>query len=79
VTAMTALPDHLARQLPAGCRARSVAVLEWGPADADVHVQGNHHLERLRPDDEVTPEAGHFVQEDVPVPLADVANRANWT
>ncbi|MBA2544436.1 MAG: alpha/beta fold hydrolase [Deltaproteobacteria bacterium] len=48
---MVALPDHLARQLPAGFRARIVTtdsehmhVLEWGPADADrtiVLVHGN--------------------------------------
>ncbi len=48
---MVALPEHLARQLPAGCRAHSVAtdgehmhVLEWGPANAErtvVLVHGN--------------------------------------
>lgn len=48
---MVALPDHLARQFPAGFRARTVAtgsehmhVLEWGPADAErtvVLVHGN--------------------------------------
>ena len=48
---MVALPEHLARQLPAGYRAHSVAterehmhVLEWGPANAErtvVLVHGN--------------------------------------
>jgi haloalkane dehalogenase len=57
--------------------------LVWGTRDPILGRVVNH-LERLRPDAEVTrTEAGHFLQEEVPVPLADaiadVAKRARWT
>ena len=48
--------------------------LVWGTRDPILGRVVNH-LARLRPDAEVTrTEAGHFLQEEVPVPLAD-ANR----
>jgi haloalkane dehalogenase len=57
--------------------------LVWGTRDPILGRVVNH-LERLRPDAKVTrTEAGHFLQEEVPVPLAeaivDVARRADWT
>jgi hypothetical protein len=43
-----------------------------------------NHLERLRPDAAIVrTEAGHFLQEEVPEPLAeavlDVVSRASWS
>jgi len=57
--------------------------LVWGTRDPILGRVINH-LERLRPDAKVTrTEAGHFLQEEVPVPLADaivdVAGRARWS
>ena len=57
--------------------------LVWGTKDPILGRVINH-LERLRPDATITrTEAGHFLQEEVPVPLADaitdVAKRAHWT
>jgi pimeloyl-ACP methyl ester carboxylesterase len=57
--------------------------LVWGTKDPILGRVVNH-LARLRPDAEVTrTEAGHFLQEEVPVPLAeaiaDVAKRARWS
>ncbi|MEO8702479.1 MAG: alpha/beta fold hydrolase [Kofleriaceae bacterium] len=57
--------------------------LVWGTRDP---ILGKvvRHLERVRPDAIVTKTgAGHFLQEEVPIPLAeailDVARRATWT
>lgn len=57
--------------------------LVWGTRDP---ILGRvvSHLARLRPDATVTrTEAGHFLQEEVPVPLAeaivDVTRRADWS
>ena len=54
----------------------------WGNKDP---VLGRviNHLERLRPDAKVVrTDAGHFLQEEVPEPLADavldVVGRASW-
>lgn len=57
--------------------------LVWGMKDPILGRVVNH-LARLRPDAQVTKTgAGHFLQEEVPVPLADaivdVAGRADWT
>lgn len=57
--------------------------LVWGMKDPILGRVINH-LARLRPDAEVTKTgAGHFLQEEVPVPLADaildVALRATWS
>jgi haloalkane dehalogenase len=57
--------------------------LVWGTKDPILGRVINH-LARLRPDAEVTKtDAGHFLQEEVPVPLADaivdVARRARWS
>ena len=57
--------------------------LVWGTRDPILGRVINH-LARLRPDATVTrTEAGHFLQEEVPVPIADaitdVARRARWT
>jgi haloalkane dehalogenase len=57
--------------------------LVWGMRDPILGRVINH-LARLRPDAKVTrTEAGHFLQEEVPVPLAeaivDVAHRASWS
>jgi cis-3-alkyl-4-acyloxetan-2-one decarboxylase len=57
--------------------------LVWGTRDPILGRVVNH-LARLRPDAQVTrTSAGHFLQEEVPVPLAeaivDVAQRADWT
>jgi pimeloyl-ACP methyl ester carboxylesterase len=57
--------------------------LVWGMKDPILGRVVNH-LERVRPDARVVrTAAGHFLQEEVPVPLAeaivDVAQRAEWT
>lgn len=57
--------------------------LVWGTRDPILGRVINH-LERVRPDATIVrTEAGHFLQEEVPVPLAeaivDVARRASWT
>ncbi len=57
--------------------------LVWGTRDPILGRVINH-LERMRSDATITrTEAGHFLQEEVPVPLADaitdVAKRARWT
>lgn len=62
--------------------AKVPVALVWGTRDP---ILGRviSHLERLRPDATVRKtEAGHFLQEEVPVPLAEaiveVAGRADW-
>jgi pimeloyl-ACP methyl ester carboxylesterase len=57
--------------------------LVWGRKDPILGRVINH-LERVRPDAKVTrTDAGHFLQEEVPVPLADaivdVVQRADWS
>jgi haloalkane dehalogenase len=74
---MLRVSEELFRTLAAPVR------IVWGTKDP---VLGRviNHLERLRPDATVVrTEAGHFLQEEVPEPLADavldVVQRAKWT
>ncbi len=92
-------PLALARMVPDSLDHRSVPALEvvdemfrtvavpisivWGDKDP---VLGRviNHLARLRPDAAITrTKAGHFLQEEVPEPLADaildIASRADWS
>ncbi|MDB4956637.1 MAG: haloalkane dehalogenase [Myxococcales bacterium] len=93
-----AAPLALARMVPDSQTHRSIPALAqceqifrtaqvpmsivWGTKDPILgRVIG--HLERLRPDAKIVrTEAGHFLQEEVPEPLADavldVASRASW-
>jgi haloalkane dehalogenase len=75
--AMLRESDALFRSLQAPIR------IVWGTRDP---VLGRviNHLERLRPDAAIVrTEAGHFLQEEVPEPLAeavlDVVSRASWS